>query len=315
MEKPRRSTLTAIRRWWWLGLAGAVGLPAGCTVEHRDAGPRPGTSPSATISSTAVQTATSASTSTSTGTSPCEPPPTTTATTATSSGASGGVTGTADLSARDYGAPGKFAWLYFMSGWESCKSLAVDGACRVEECVVEGAKPSFGSLDGGTVTVASVSGMQTATWQYGLDGGPNAYSYPSIDFLKAGELITFTVEGNVDSGVPAFSASITLPAPTTLAQPTAAVKTIDASQPLSVAWTGGEGQQLLEIGGCGVVARCAWPAALQKATVSTAILGALGKGASYVYLSNGKMESKLISGWDVRLSALHVNLSHEVTIQ
>ncbi len=231
------------------------------------------------------------------------------ATSTASASSGGGTTGVAYLEALDYGAQGKYSFLDFTAqAGSDCKTILSDGSCTAYACPPNSPQ---GSLDAGDVTISGMGGSTVA--KYNKPKGN--YPQQPLPFLKVPDTVTFSIKGSAQ--VPAFEASIVLPESTKLVVPVDA-QTVDSSQPLTVSWTGSEGQQLFQLyhqqSGIGV--SCFWPASLQKTTISSTMLKQLPGGSTAFDAYSGNYKNVMANnGWDYQMYALGGFVSGYVNVK
>jgi hypothetical protein len=176
----------------------------------------------------------------------------------------------------------------------SCTQRTV-GPCSVARCDYNGGAPRTTNLSAGAITITG--GMPgTITFSPLSDG---SYDYSGTYSFAAGETLDVSAAGGT---VPAFTASVTFPTAITVTAPTTG--TIDRSQDLAIAWTGGDASVLAKIqegtSDRGVLIQCVFDASAGSGTIPAGALSdleavALGSGGNEGDLSVDSVSIQKVS--------------------
>jgi hypothetical protein len=180
----------------------------------------------------------------------------------------------------------------------SC-TTTVSGACKLEVCVAPPPAPPFASagtltLTGGTHTL-TVAPMANGSYSQLVDATQTLWS--------GGETLTLTASG---ATVPAFSTSVTAPAPIVVAAPAApaggAKLTVSRSSDLTFTWTGGGGATVgggisAVYGSTAESVTCTVPASAGTFTLPASLIAQLPASPTGVGLfASSWTEAEVVSG-------------------
>lgn len=199
----------------------------------------------------------------------------------------------------------------------TCTTRTV-GSCEVTQCAAADSDAGAAPQDAGTTNTNRSAGVITVSgggqMVQLMPGADNSYASNSTmsDVFPAGTALTVSAAGDA-TGVPAFTASLTMPSAITLTMPTLAPATaasIPRTSPLAIAWTGGTTGKvrvlLTSSNSSGVI--CTFDAAGGTGTVPVDALSALPMGEGNILVAASDVREQSAGGFNLSISTSRVNI-------